>query len=197
MLPIKHTQVAQQGQPLRSEAVEAANRLSGFSQRQSPLSATVFAQMVILGGLENPEASLNPLAQSAEDLGVRVTAQALPERFTPQAVMLLAALFQASLQGLCQTDAVANETLQRFKGVKILDSTQLRLPLWLSGACYLKAGAYSALKRPLLFDLRYGQLSALALERADCPDQRCPLIQEQAQAGELFRFDRGYLSQET
>ena len=50
--------------------VQAANQICQFSQRDTELNAERFVQTLVLGWLRQADASLNELAQSAQDLGV-------------------------------------------------------------------------------------------------------------------------------
>lgn len=92
MLKDNDSKVRDYVQELLSTKIDEADELSGYSQRERKLSAQVLAQTLILGWLGNPKASLNELAQSSQALGVPVSGQALQNRMTDRAVMLLAAL---------------------------------------------------------------------------------------------------------
>ena len=64
-------------------------RGTGFVKRKRKLSGAKFVQTLVFTWLAKPNASLEELTQTAASLGVRITPQALEQRFTPQAAELL------------------------------------------------------------------------------------------------------------
>jgi len=197
MLKKNHNQVADKLQKLLQENVEEINGWSGFSQRKTKLNAAAFAQVTILGWLEKPSASLNELVQSGKRMGLRVSEQGLQARLNERAVLLLAGIFKASLDRLRVAQGMEHAILKRFSAVQILDSTQVRLPLWLSGEFYHKQRGYSGMKMHLVFDVLRGHLDAMDMTSAEVPDQACDLPVRMAQADSLWLFDLGYFAQDT
>ena len=61
-------------------------RGTGFVKRKRKLSGAKFVQTLVFTWLAKPNASLEELTQTAASLGVRITPQALEQRFTPQAI---------------------------------------------------------------------------------------------------------------
>ena len=62
---------------------------TGLVERKRKLTGSVIAQTLVLGWLENLEASYHQLAQTAETLGGTVTRQAIEQRLTPQSKLHL------------------------------------------------------------------------------------------------------------
>ena len=61
----------------------------GFIKRQRKFSGSTFAQTLIFGWLNDPEATLEDLTQTAADLGVKISPQGLEKRFTYEAADFL------------------------------------------------------------------------------------------------------------
>ena len=95
-------------QNLLKDCAKQAGSDSGFVQRKSKLSAEVFVQTLTLGWLANPSASLHQLAQTAAIFGIDISAQALDQRFSPQATSCLKQVLEKAVQQLIATTPVAN-----------------------------------------------------------------------------------------
>src|SRR4051812_14093401 len=197
MLKDNDKQIVEYVQQLLGEKVDEADRLSGYSQREGKLSARVLAQTLILGWLNNPTASLNQLVQYTKRLGVEVSPQGLQERLTERAVMLLAALFESSVKTWQSRQGLSLEVLEHFKAVYLVDSSQAKLPLWLSQEFFNRDKQVAKLKFHFLFNYTQGQLEALEVTHGLVPDQRGSLVRQDIQANSLYIFDLGYFSKPT
>ena len=114
------TSVAEIGQAMKRVLGEVGNevaRETGFTKRESKLSGAKFAQTVVLGWLNKPEATLDQLSQTAVSVGVAISAQGLDQRFTPEAALLLKQVLDAALSQVIAADPIAIPLLQRFEGV--------------------------------------------------------------------------------
>lgn len=76
-------------QSLFHEKAEQWARSTGFVQRASKISGSAFAQTLVFGFLNQPEASYTDLQQTMALQGVQVSPQAIEERMTPQAAALM------------------------------------------------------------------------------------------------------------
>ena len=184
-------------QALLTEAADEAEALSGYSQRERKLSGRALAQILILGWLNNPTASLNQLAQSAEKLGIAVSAQGLQERLTERAVMLLAALFESSIKRWQAQHGLGHEVLERFAAMYIVDSSQAKLPLWLSQEFFNVKKQGAKLKFHFLFNYTQGQLEGVEVTHGTVPDQRGSLLRQTIRPNSLYIFDLGYFATPT
>ena len=189
------TAMSKQMQAFFESKVQEADQVVGFSQRASKMGAKAFVETLVLGWLDRPEGSLNDLSQYGRDLGCEVSRQAIHQRMTPRAVMLLAYLFQASLEHFTSLDQALRPVLEQFNGVYIIDSTRISLPASMWESFRGSREPYAALKAQLCVEFLSGALSALTLSDACQPDQHCRLHIDQAQAGSLVLFDLGYYSQ--
>lgn len=182
-------------QMVLEELVQSANQICQFSQRETDLNAERFVQTVVLGWLRQADASLNELAQSAQDLGITVTGSAIHERITLVAVELLGRVLVSALRQVVQYRRLPIEALARFSAIHITDSTQVSLP----GALVLEfegTNHDAKLKLQVTIDYLTGQWVALEMVEGKCPDQNCDLALRQAIAGSLNLFDLGYFKQE-
>lgn len=115
-------------QSLFTGTANLLGRKTGFTQRKSKMTGSVFAQTLVFGWLHNPQATLEELAQVAASLGVPISAQGLEQRFGPQAAAFLERLLQDAVLRVVETEPAAIPLLQRFTGVFVLDSTLVSLP---------------------------------------------------------------------
>jgi hypothetical protein len=169
-------------------------RTTGFVERTSKVTGAHFLQTLTFGFLENPEATLNELAQVSEDLGVVLTAQGLDERLSQSAVAFLRAMFAESLGLFRQRHSLPVELLERFSAVYLLDSSTLALPDHLQDefpGCG-GDGPLASLKVQVVVELRFGRLQ-LTCEAGRSPDQAYvpPLAYP---AGSLRLSDLGYFN---
>jgi hypothetical protein len=197
MLTNNDKRISEYVQALLTEAADEAEALSGYSQRERKLSGRGLAQTLILGWLNNPTASLNQLAQSAEKLGISISAQGLQERLTDRAVMLMAALFDSSVKRWQAQQGPGLEMLADFKAVYVVDSSQAHLPVWLSQEFFNAKKQAATLKFHFLFNYSQGQLEAIEVTHGLVPDQRASLVRQDIQAKSLYLFDLGYFSKQT
>jgi hypothetical protein len=104
-------------------------RQTGFVQRRSKLGGSEMAKTLVFGWLNNPDATLEELAQGASELGLVISPQGLDQRFGPRAATFFERLLHEAVLRVVAADPVAIPLLQRFPGgVCLLDSTSLTLP---------------------------------------------------------------------
>src|SRR5262245_36366716 len=150
-------QVAQVMQDVLTTQADKAGRLSGFVQRQSKLSGSIFTQTLVFGTQAHPQPTLEHLTQTTAALGVELAPQSLDERFTREAASCLEQVLCASVRQLIAAEPVAIPLLARFAGVYVQDSTTIVLPeslaeIWRGCGGSVEAGN-AALKLQLALDL--------------------------------------------
>ncbi len=190
----KYTRQSEIIETFLREVAEEHGMTSDFVKRRSKMTAEVFAQTMILGLLEQPEATLNDLVQISGKLGVDITEPGLHGRINERAVALLKQLLDSSLKHFAAQGTVPATVLAHFTRVDILDSTQITLPPALAEyfAGHNSPGTEAALKIQLSIDYLSGQLNAVQLGAGRDPDQTCDLAVQLAQPGSLQLFDMGY-----
>lgn len=188
-------------QTLLTTTADALARDTGFVQRTSKLSGAHFVQALLFGWLNNPQATLQQLAQMAGSVGVPISPQGFDQRFTEGAAQLLQRLLDAAITEIVAANPVAIPLLQRFHGVYLLDSTTIILPdslapLWPGCGGYTQARTQAALKLQVQFDVSTGALIGPFLQAGRVHDREAPR-QTEFPPGALRLADLGYFHLET
>lgn len=182
---------------------EAAAHDSGFVRRRSKLTGAAFVQTLTFGWLDNPEATLEELAQAAATVGVRISPQGLDQRFTQRAADCLLRVLQAAVTRVLAADPVAIPILQRFAGgVCALDSTTIALPdvlaaLWPGCGRTPSSDGQAAVKLQVRLDLLHGTLSGPFLFPGRAQDPQGPLYEALLPKGALRLADLGFFELDT
>ena len=190
--------VAQALQSVFLITAEEKARPTGFVQRESKMTGPLFAQTLTFGWLANPHATLEELAQTAAGLGVPVTAQAVDQRFTPQAADFFHELLHEAVRRVVASDPVAVPILQRFPGgVSVLDGTSVTLPdelatVWQGCGSQHDHGGRAAVKLQVRLNLLDGQLTGPLPEPGRASDQSSVLQTAPLAPGTLRLADLGY-----
>src|SRR4030065_998896 len=108
-------------QAVLGPTADADAKKRGFVQRESKLTGSKFAQTLVFGWLENPDATLEELVQTTLALGVSISPQGLDQRFTESAADLMQAVLEHAVQQVIASEPVAIPLLQRFAGLYLLD----------------------------------------------------------------------------
>ena len=115
-------------QSLFHEKAEQWARSTGFVQRSSKITGSAFAQTVVLGFLNQPQASSTDLPQTLEFQGIDVSPQAKEARMTAEAAALMGRFLQEMVAMVVSGQECHIPTLQSFDGVSLQDGTVLTLP---------------------------------------------------------------------
>lgn len=184
-------------QELLEDLAEEAGRRSGFVQRDSKMTGPNFAKTMILGSIEQPDASLNDFAQVSADLGVDITASGINQRVDAEASEMMKQLLNQVVKRLGGQETSLPEVLKSFRAVYILDSTQVALPDEMK-EIFEGAGGNgpeAGVKIQLSYEYLQGSLTAIELSDGRSPDQNCTLHTQQATKDSLHLFDLGYFKQ--
>jgi hypothetical protein len=184
-------------QTVLTTVADQAARDAGFVRRRRQLSGAAFAQALVLGWLDNPQATLDDLAAAAALAGAPVCPSALDQRFTPQAADCLRRVLQAALTHVLAAQPAAAGLLARFHGVYLLDGTTLTLPdglaeLWPGCGGRTARGGRAGLKVQLRWGLTGGARDGLTLHAARAADAQAALNSAPLPAGGLRLADLGY-----
>lgn len=191
-------QVAEAMRSVLSTTADTAALQTGFVQRSSKLSGATFTQTLVFGWLNNPQATLGGLTQTAVTLGVAITPQGLDQRFTEAAAAVLEQVLNAAVTQVIAAQPVAVPVLQRFASVSLLDSSVIVLPealnqVW-SGCGGSTSQGSAALKFQVRLDLCTGALAGPLLQDGRRHDRTSPLQRAPLPAGSLRLADLGYFS---
>lgn len=193
------SQLCQTFQTVLTTVADHAARATHFVQRQSKLSGAKFAQTLVFGWWDNPDATYEQLAQTATGLGVPITAQGLDHRFTPEAADCLKQILESAVHHAIVADPVMIPLLQRFNGVYVQDGTTITLPdalagLWQGCGGSTSQGTSAALKVQVQFNLTTGQMTHLDLQAGRANDKSAPMQTAPLPPGSLRIADLGYFS---
>ncbi len=185
-------------QTVLSIKAEEMGRPSGFVQRASKLTAVVFVQVLVLGWLKRPAASLSHLSQTAAALGVPVSEQGIDARFGAPAVNLLALVLSAALECVLASKPVAIALLQRFNGVYLQDSSVVNLPDELASEWKGCGGTHdtpsAALKLNVRMNLATGRMEGPLCTDGKAHDRSSPLQRAPLPPKALRIADLGFFS---
>ncbi len=189
-------QVSSTLQGLLSTTANTLARETGFVQRASKLTGAHFAQTLLFGWLEQPQATLQQLAQMAGSVGVPISPQGLEQRFTEASARFLRCLLEVAVTQVVVAPPVAIPLVQRFCGVYLLDSSTIVLPdelapLWPGCGGRTQPRTQAALKLQVQFDLSTGALLGPWLQPGRSHDREAP-GQTAFPVGALRLADLGY-----
>lgn len=192
------TQVSTTLQKLITTTANQLARETGFVQRASKLTGAAFVQTLLFGWLNNPQATLQHLAQMAGTVGIAISPQGLDQRFTQTAARFLQRVLEAAVTHIVTAHPVAIPLLQRFQGVYLLDSSTIVLPdelanVWQGCGGNQEQRTQAALKLQVQFDLSTGALIGPTLQHGRTADRQAPR-QTTFQPGALRLADLGYFS---
>jgi hypothetical protein len=192
-----HGRVAARLQALLVGQAEQAAWDTGTCQRTSPLAGATLIQTLVLGFLDEPDASLEDLAQTAALLEHPVTPQALDQRFTPALARCLERLLADAVRDAVTARPALVPVLQKFAAVVVQDSTTVTLPdaladYWRGGNNRTGRGGQAAVKFQVRFDLVSGALQAVTVEPGRANDHATALQTQAVQPGTLHLRDLGY-----
>ena len=170
-----------------------------FIQRQRKFSGSGFIQTLVFGWLDNPEATLEELCQTAATLGIEISSPGLSKRFTPRASDCLQKVLETAVGTVIASDSVAIPVLQRFNGVYIQDSSIVTLPdelavIWAGCGGSTTKNTSSSLKMQIRLDLNTGNLAGPYLQAGREHDRSSQLQEMPLPAGALRIADLGYFS---
>ncbi len=184
-------------QSLFHEKAEQWARSTGFVQRASKISGSAFAQTLVFGFLNQPEASYTDLQQTMQLQGVHVSSQAIEERMTPQAAALMSRLLEEMVAMVVSGQECHIPVLQSFDGVYLQDGTILTLPdelreHWRGSG---EMGGEAGLRVQLRINWSDGKLTGPWLQDARASENTGEACVEKTALpkGALYLADSGYL----
>lgn len=179
-------------------ATVEANKVANAVKRVRKFSPVSLAQAFILSFLGNPRASAQHVAETASSLGIDISPQAVEQRYGPELQVFFETLFTSMVQMVVRADTCLTSILERFREVRLIDSTVLGLPVSQAGRYRgggVRGGAVkAALKLQTELDLKSGQLLGIQIEQGKSPDQATDRQHVQPSAGSLRITDLGYFN---
>ena len=173
---------------------------TGLVKRKRKLTGSALTQILVLGWLENPEASYQHLTETAATLGIEVSRQALEQRLTLETTEMLKTTLDAAITEMLEVAGhrEALDLLQEFSGVYVRDSTWIRLPdelheTW-KGHPKKNHPHKAALKLHLCFDVLTGGFQDFHLTDGMTADATAAKASDPLRQGSLRLADLAYFS---
>lgn len=191
------TQVSRAMQQVMGATSDQIAVATGFRQRESKVTGSVFMQTLVFGALENAECRYSDLVGAALNAGVAVTKQGLEQRFSPVSAEMARRVLEIAVQKVISTEAKALPLLERFHGVYIRDSSVVSLPKVLSTSwpgCATAQGSNAAVKLQTRLEVCQGQLGGPILAAGREHDGASPFQSEGLPPGALRMGDLAYFS---
>jgi len=179
---------------LRRLCVTEANQLArqaGVIQRERVFSGASLLQLLVFGWLTNPQGGPSHLARFAGSLGLKLSKQAVEERFTMRTADWLLAVLRRGVQFLVCAQAVSIPLLNRFSAVLVEDGSTISLPSALKQVwrgCG-GSGPAAALKLTVRWDLLRGGLLGPYVQEGRSHETQSPLREQQMPCGSLWIGD--------
>src|SRR5262249_40876617 len=194
------TSVACLAQTLQTLLTTTADHLAtstGCIQRHRKLSGATLVQILVLGWLQQPAATLHQLAQMAATVGVAITPQGIAHRFTEATATFLKQVLDAAVTQVLASDPVAIPLLRRFPAVIIQDSSIVVLPApvvttWRGCGSADPQTAAAAVKLQVRLDLVTGALQGPLLQDGRVHDLKAPAQTLDLPTGARRLADLGY-----
>lgn len=180
-----------------SLAQEAAEE-SGVIRRKRKFDAATLAKTFILALVAKPTANSEDIASMAVSVGLRVSPQAIEQRYGGRLNAFFRALFSKMSVQMMRSDTNLAPILKRFTSVKLIDSSVVCLPDCMEEEFPGCGGSgdhnRAALKLQTELDLASGQLQCVQLEAGKSPDQGTDRQHVPLEKGSLRIADLGYFS---
>ncbi|MBO0783103.1 MAG: hypothetical protein J2P37_30170 [Ktedonobacteraceae bacterium] len=166
-----------------NERANALARETGFVKRERKLTGATFVQVMALGHLHQPEATLDQLTQDAQVCGVQISASGLHQRCTEQAATFLQAVLAELVEQVVTVKAVPVALFKRFKQVILEDASTIVLPMDLAerwqgcggSSADSREHTASSLKLHVRLDLKQGQFIGPCLSAGRVHELHGPL----------------------
>lgn len=194
------SQVSEAMRRVLTSGAKELERQTGFVQRSSAqLDGPTFAQSVVFGWMDQPQASYSQLRHVAASLGVQVSTQALEQRFSPPSAALLRGLLEAAVGEVLSSQACAPELLGRFNGVYIQDGTVISLPAelkeqWRGCGGRTPEAGQSSVRVQVRLELTQGELQGPWLQEGRASERSAQAQARPLPLGSLYNVDGGYFT---
>ena len=190
-------QVPDKMQILLETVPDAAAVATGLVKRKRKLTGSVLTQILVLGWLENPEASYQQLTETAATLGIQVRRQALEQRLTPETAEMLKITLDAAITEMLEvaSQPQAVGLLQQMASMfKIAHGYRSPINETWKGHPKKNHPHKAALKLHLRFDVLTGGFQHFQLTDGMTADSTAAKASEPLPPGSLRLADLAYFS---
>jgi len=158
---------------LSEDEIISLAQQSKFCERKSKLTAMMFLKMLLFDHLISDQPSLQQHCFGLQDSDeIKITKQALDKRFDDTALEFIKTLFQNYLKEKLALDKLPSIFKEKFKAIRIMDSTEFKLPASLSESFpgFEGDGTKACAQIQFEFDILTGKVEYLSLENARLSD---------------------------
>ena len=181
---------------LDEENINKIAKKTGFVKRERKLNGFIFLDMLLFTHFNNNELSLNDLsAQISDRYNIRISSQAIDERFTDAAVDFFKLILEKILNNWLPRKALIDFT--EYEKIKIKDSTSFQLPENMEEKYQGSGGASSkaSIRIQFEYDLKNGEITDLSLHPFTKQDMsNAGETIDCIKSNELIIRDLGYIS---
>jgi Transposase DDE domain len=194
------SQLAEVLQTVLTTRAKDIERETGFVQRSTAqLDGPSFAQTTVLCWMDEPEASYSQLQHVAASLGVRVSNQAVEQRFGSASAAFMQRLLEEAVGQMISREAHVPELLRRFNGVYLQDGTLISLPpelaeAWPGWGGNTPEAGQSSLRVQVRLELGQGELQGPWLQAGREAERSGPAVEKPLPVGCLYNVDSGYFT---
>lgn len=189
-------QIANAMQDVLTEKADIIAKETQLIQRQRKVNGSNFIQTLVFGWMDNPEATLEELVQTASDVGLDISAQGLDQRFDQKASDFMKKMLELAVSKVISADSATIPILNRFNGVYIQDGSVVSLPDELShiypGCGNGAKSTSSTVRFQVRWNLTNGQITQLYIHPGK--EHERSIRMESLPVGSLRIADLGYFS---
>jgi Transposase DDE domain len=141
----------------------------GFCKRKSKLSSLLFMKMLIFDHLLCDQPSLQQHGFSLyNESGKRLSKQGIDKRFNKSSVALIQSVFESYVASQLKTDQLPSSLRDRYTSIRIMDSTEFKLPASASESFpgFSGDGTKACAQIQFEFDILSGKINHLSIESA-------------------------------
>lgn len=189
------TQIGTKIREILYDAAEKAAKKVHLIQRRGKVTAANLCQTLVFGWWENPDATLEELAQVGRSVGLDITPQGLDQRWTEKTAAYLKQVLEEVVARKMRGNGLELPGMEAFSHVYVEDSSVVSLPkemaeVWkgLGGK-----GTGSAVKLQTRLDLKQGELDGPHLVDGKTHDRlAAEMSHAEVENGSLHLRDLGY-----
>jgi hypothetical protein len=184
---------------LSAAQISRLARETGFVKRESKkVDALKFVKMLLFDQLRYDQPSLQQHAfELLTDKAINISKQGVDKRFKTAAVEFITKLFESYLAHSINCDGIATKLKDKYKAVRVMDSTEFKLPDSLAKDFpgYSASNALACAAIQFEYDVISKSISCMAIENAKVSDKTyADKRMDNIKAGELIIRDLGYYS---
>ena len=190
-------QVSEAIEEVIQQKAHEVERSTGFVQRSSVvLDGARFVQTTVFTWMHNARAGYSQLQHTAAGLGVKVSKQAIEQRFSTASVELMRQVWQEGIEHLIGSEPVGVNLLARFRGVYLQDGTIISLPdcmreHWPAGG---GEGEQAGMRVQVRMQMQTGEVAGAWVQPSQEAERSGKPMSLPLTAGSLFIGDSGYFT---